>query len=135
MAVFRYYFRLTKTSERAGSYSEIMKDECAKINMKPLCDHPTYCKNNADAIYIGQSKHMAHKPDRVRNDYYPSGWGALRRKFPERFCTYTDHHGGHDKALCTEGGEEGKHEWRTPAYNNVFMCASLAKPVIGRHAS
>ena len=124
-----YYFKAVQTKQMCGSYSQIMKDECAKIDMKPLCDHPTYCKNNADTIYIGQSHHMAHEDHRRNHyQYYPSGWPAIATKFPTRFCAYTDHHGGHDKALCTEGGS---HAWLRPWQNNNFMCVSLTKPQIG----
>ena len=28
--------------------------------MKPVCDHPNYCKSDKEALYIGQTHHMSH---------------------------------------------------------------------------
>lgn len=120
-----YFFQLTRTSKTSGSYTTIMEEECAKIGMKPLCDHPSYCKNNDKSIYIGQTEHVAHKPHRDDNNRYPSGWSAVKARFPQSFCTYTVNHGGHEKALCTTGGG---HAWHTPSQNPNIMCASLTSP-------
>ena len=60
-----------------------------------------------------------------RNDYFPSGWSAIRDHF-KGLCAFTANHGGHDKALCHDGG--GGHQWRTPGQNNKFMCAGLTSP-------
>ena len=37
-----------------------MRDECAKIKMMPVCDHPSYCRNDANSYYIGQNSHLSY---------------------------------------------------------------------------
>ena len=123
-----YFFQLVQTKKTSGSYTDIMVEECDKIGMKPLCEHPSYCKNNAQSIYIGQTNHIAHGGHKNEDSYFPSAWWAVKDKFPSRFCTYTNNHGGHDKALCINGGS---HHWRTPAQDNNIMCVGLTKPKIG----
>ena len=107
-----------------------MKSECRKIGMKPLCDHPSYCKNDGNAIYIGQNEHISHQSHFNDASRFPSGWRAIKAKFPKSFCTYTSNHGGHDKALCTTGAGSS---WSTPGQNNKFMCASVTRPIIGAY--
>ena len=120
-----YFFQLVQTKKTSGSYTDIMVEECDKIGMKPLCEHPSYCKNNAQSIYIGQTNHIAHGGHKNTDSYFPSGWSAVKGKFPTNFCTFTVNHGGHDKALCINGGG---HHWRTPGQDNNIMCASRTKP-------
>ena len=55
-----YIFQMMKASSTSGKYSDIMVSDCAKVGMKPVCDHPNYCKTDTKAIYIGQSHHIAH---------------------------------------------------------------------------
>merc|ERR550537_1145417 len=69
--------------------------------MKPLCDHRAYCLNDKRSTFIGQDHHIAHTPHRNTDGYFPSA-----------FCTFTAHHGGNDKALCTAGNSG--HSWQTP---------------------
>jgi hypothetical protein len=97
-----------------------MVDECAKVGMKPLCDHPHYCKSDPKSTYIGQDHHMAHTPHRNADNYFPSGWNNVKGQFPSSFCTYTAHHGGNDQALCTTGGD---HSWQKVANAKGIMCA------------
>merc|ERR1719240_2323386 len=88
--------------------------------MKPLCDHPSYCKSDSNAAYIGQDHHISHIPHLNEDSYFPSGWGNVKTQFPTSFCTYTAQHGGNDKALCTTGGD---HSWQTVGNANDIMCA------------
>mgnify|MGYP007101615754 CR=1 FL=1 len=118
------FFAPAQTTEKSGSYTQIMIDECKKIGMKPVCDHKNYCKNDGNAFYIGQDHHVAHRGHRYNNGYFPSGWSEIKKHF-DNMCMYTKNHGGHEKALCQNG--DG-HDWRTPAQNNKFMCAGLADP-------
>ena len=55
-----YRFQMVKASTTSGKYSDIMINDCKKIGMKPVCDHPSYCKTDKNAVYIGQSHHLAH---------------------------------------------------------------------------
>merc|ERR1711957_970142 len=45
------------------NYDDIMINECKKIGMNPLCDHPSYCKTDPKVVYIGQDNHIAHTPE------------------------------------------------------------------------
>ena len=106
-----------------------MIDECKKHGMKPVCDHKNYCKNDGNAIYIGQDHHVAHRGHRYNNGYFPSGWSEIKKHF-DNMCMYTNNHGGHAKALCQNGGG---HAWSTPAQNNKFMCAGPTATSLSFH--
>ena len=60
-----YEFQRQKASASSGRYSDIMIKDCAKIGMKPVCDHPSYCKTDSKSIYIGQTHHLAYPGHRV----------------------------------------------------------------------
>jgi hypothetical protein len=115
-----YQFRRVRTHEISGSYDDIMLTECGKVGMKPLCDSPTYCKNDPKSVYLGQTNHIAHTPHRNVNSYFPDGWDELKAKFPTTFCTYTAHHGGAAKSLCTTGAG---HSWQSVVGNPQILCA------------
>ena len=125
------FFVPVTTSETGNgnnpTYTNIMIDECKKFDMKPVCDHPNYCKNSADAFYIGQDHHVEHGGHMNNNGYFPSGWSIIRDRF-KNLCAFTANHGGHNQALCHDGG--GGHQWRTPEQNNKIICAGLTSPVI-----
>ena len=55
-----YTFQIVKASTTSGKYSDIMISDCKKIGMKPVCDNPSYCKTDTNAVYLGQSHHIAH---------------------------------------------------------------------------
>jgi hypothetical protein len=114
-----YKFQRVRTFAQSGDYDDVMVAECEKVGMKPLCDHPSYCKNDPKAEYIGQSNHIAHTPYRNNNAYFPAGWNELKSKFPDKFCAYTAHHGSSAKSLCTEGGS---HNWQPVTGNREIMC-------------
>jgi hypothetical protein len=97
-----------------------MVNECQKKGMKPLCDHPSYCRNDPKAVYIGQQSHISHHSYLNNDGYFPKGWSDLKDKFPSTFCTYTGNHGGAQKTLCTTGGG---HSWQTVDGNREIMCA------------
>merc|ERR1719454_2216159 len=119
----RYTFQVTSTRKRGGSYTNIMVQTCRKLGMKPVCDHPSYCRRDRRSLYVGQAHHFAHKPHRNPNGWWPSGWAYIKNKFPKKFCTFTGAHGGNHRSLCTYGGG---HSWRTPAQNNRILCGVVA---------
>jgi len=122
-----YTFQRVRTSQTSGNYDSIMIDECGKIGMKPLCDHPSYCKSDANSVYIGQTNNIAHTSHRNIDSYFPSGWSDVKGNFPDTFCTYTGAAGGASKTLCTTGG--GGHAWQAVTANNEIMCAKAPKYV------
>jgi hypothetical protein len=115
-----YKFQRIRVQSKTGTYDQTYVSECNKQGMKPLCDHPSYCRNDAKAVYIGQDNHISHMPHFNQNSYFPNGWAELKDKFPSTFCTYTAQHGSADKHLCTTGGS---HSWQTVEGNNEIMCA------------
>ena len=47
-------------TKASGTYSSLMAKACDAVGMKPVCDHPSYCKTDKNAVYIGQTHHLAH---------------------------------------------------------------------------
>ena len=120
-----YTFQLVRTSSTSNNYTDIMKAECTKVGMKPICDHPSYCKSDTAVLYIGQDHHIAHPAHRGTDRYFPSGWSTLKDKFPSILCAYTgSYYGqdGHFKTLCTTGSS---HAWQTPAENGDILCGKV----------
>ena len=102
-----------------GSYSSLMIKECKKLGMKPVCDHPSYCRNDAKALWIAQSGHLAYPGHRNNNKYVPSGFNKIRENW-RGLCSYTGK-AKSDNALCNL--PEQSHSWRTPAQLNPgFVC-------------
>merc|ERR1719384_719764 len=93
--------------------------------MKPLCDHPSYCRNDSNSIYIGQTYHIAYPPHRNNNGLFPSGWPAVREnKFKGPLCVYTASSNG-NYALCTVNNS---HAWKTPFVGAQIACAAVVPP-------
>ena len=104
-----------------------MVGECKKFGMRPVCDHPRYCKNDAAALYLGQSEHLAYKPHRNNNGLVPSGLSSIRAHW-EGLCSYTGTANG-SQALCNI--PTNQHNWYTPAYAQVgFMCGRVARHTV-----
>ena len=72
MKATNYSFQKAKLSSRTGSYSAGMVAACKKIGMKPVCDNPNYCRNDANALYIGQKNHIGYPPHRNIASYFPA---------------------------------------------------------------
>jgi len=119
-----YEFEIGKLVNRRGSYSDRMVEVCKKYGMKPVCDHRNYCRNDARAIYIGQTHHIAYRPHRNNNGYMPGGFSYIKDKW-NTLCSYTNRANG-NYALCNI--PINTHAWRHPGqYNPGFMCAKPAE--------
>merc|ERR1719384_1895432 len=93
--------------------------------MKPLCDHPSYCKSDSNSIYIGQNHHIAYPPHRRTDSYFPSGWAAVREnKFKDDMCVYTASANG-NYALCSGNNT---HRWDTPKPTLNIACVAVVPP-------
>merc|ERR1719472_105082 len=100
-----------------------MIEECNKVDMKPVCDHPAYCKQDAKAAYLGQSGHLAYAPHRNNDGYLPSGLAAVRKMW-SGLCSYTGN-ANRNYALCNI--PTNTHAWRLPGqYNPGFVCGKVA---------
>ena len=103
---------------------QLMRRSCQAIGMKPVCDHPSYCRNDKKAVYIGQNSHIAYRPYRRINKWFPSGWSSIQTNW-DHLCSYCNKaSGGGTNALCNI--PFNTHAWRRPAqYNPGFMCARV----------
>jgi hypothetical protein len=118
-----YTFEISYLVARNGKYSDRMREQCAKLDMKPVCDHPSYCRNDAQSVYLGQSGHLAYRPHRNNNNYSPTGFAAIRNRWAS-LCSYTNNANG-NYALCNI--PTNTHAWRHPGQANPgFMCAQPA---------
>merc|ERR1711881_54385 len=105
--------------------------------MKPVCDHPSYCKNDGRAVYLGQSGHLAYRPHRNNNNYSPPGLAAIRDNW-NNLCSYTATANG-NYALCNI--PVNTHQWRHPGQVNPgFVCgmtglATFTAYITGKHGA
>ena len=122
---------------------------CKGFGMRPVCDHPSYCKNDAGAMYIGQQQHLglykhltfhgvqhcgfvehnspraefaaAYAPHRNNPSFMPGGFTAIKDKW-DGLCSYTAR-ANKDKALCNI--PTNTHTWKTPRQANPGVSTDL----------
>jgi len=117
-----YSFEISLLAKRTGKYSTRMIEQCRTLGMKPVCDHPNYCRNDVNALYIGQENHLAYRPHRNNNGYMPDGFATIRDKW-DNLCSYTANANGNN-ALCNI--PINSHAWKNPAQaNNGFVCGKV----------
>ena len=88
--------------------------------MKPVCDHPSYCKTDSKAIYIGQTHHIATL-DTAIDKYVPSGLDKVASKW-DGLCSYTASANG-NHALCNVPANT--HSWQHATQDRKFMCGKI----------
>ena len=66
--------------------------------MKPVCDHRYYCRNDQNALYIGQTGHLSYPGHHHNNNYMPSGFHKVADQW-NGLCVYTARGNGQN-ALC-----------------------------------
>ena len=121
LGVQSYVFRKAvlsadRHSKRANNYGNDMIDACRESDMKPVCDHPQYCRNDVQALYIGQKSSISYRPYRNINRWFPSGWVAIKTNW-DGLCSYT----GYAWSRCNL--PINTHSWRKPSqYNPGFIC-------------
>ena len=87
-----------------------------------MCDHRYYCRNDQNALYIGQTGHLSYPGDRHNNNYMPSGFHKVADQW-NGLCVYTARGNGQN-ALCNV--PSSGHSWRNPRqYNPGFMCGRV----------
>ena len=123
VSAHRYDLLIVKLSSMSsGSYSTQMISTCKKSGMKPVCDHPSYCKNDRNAVYIGQTGHLAYPPHRHHKNYAPAGLDKIHHLW-NGHCSYTGKANG-NSALCNIPANS--HSWRKPSQVNPgFICAKV----------
>ena len=120
-----YQFAIAHVGQLTGSYSAVMRQSCANLGMKPVCDHPSYCKTDTTAIYLGQDHHISYPTHRNHLAYFPSGWSGIKANWNGR-CAYTAN-AYHSYAHCN-GPDTNTHQWRTPGQGPTsFVCARVSR--------
>ena len=76
----KYKFELMELTSTSGNVKDQMISQCSALGMKPVCEHPSYCKNDARALYIGQDHHMSHPSHYNNPAYMPSGFDTMKSK-------------------------------------------------------
>ena len=112
--------------DNAGaSYSSVMRTQCAKIGMKPVCDHRSYCfVDSAQSVFIGQTHHLGFPRHRHDSRYMPDGFAAIAKHW-DGLCSYCNNQQS-GKALCNI--PINTHSWRTPQQASPgFMCGCVSK--------
>ena len=114
----RYYqFKVAKYTTRVtrySRYSSVMITECRKYGMKPVCDYSGWCKNDGNALYIGQSNYLSYPSHRNNNNWMPSGFAAIRDMWRYK-CVYSGN-GQYGKAYCNT--PYNGVNWKTPTQYN-----------------
>ena len=114
-----YAFEVVFLSARSGKYRDQMINHCKMVNMKPVCDHRNYCKNDKNSLYIGQTHHISYPPHRRNKSFFPSGWPAIEKKWIN-MCNYAATAQGGGNALCNR--PINSHSWQGTGYNPGFIC-------------
>ena len=141
-----YTFRKAFSSAKSGSFSSIMISECKKHGMKPVCEHPSFCKNDKAGLYIGQDSYISYPElrQKIRN---PSGFDKIQSNW-NGVCVYT---AGSPERLSS-GGKRNRRDyarcnvpmwrhmptWKRPRdwYTAMgFMCGKVGGTAGGRHTS
>ena len=92
--------------------------ECAKYLMRPVCEAPTYCKDDPASVYLGQPEHLLRD-----NAPVPAGFADVRHHWKGR-CSYAGSRKG-ASALC-QLRSSGNWKWVKSAtmMDPGFICAS-----------
>ena len=98
--------------------------------MLPVCDHPSYCKDDGRSMYIGQDSHLSVQS--VRENATPTGFAAMKEHW-DGVCYYTSNANGPHALCATDGGgnPSSGHAWMRPSTllnkdSKYFMCARIS---------
>ena len=114
-------------------YSKRMVRACATAGMVPVCDHPSYCRNDASSLFIGNSYSLTSGYYRRNSvNSYPKHFEGAQNLW-QGSCGYS---GGAKKgyAMCNVGGNQNSDrqpEWRTPDTSGRpgFVCGKVLGPL------
>jgi hypothetical protein len=111
------------------TYSDEMLAACAAVGMKPVCNHPGYCKTDPRALYLGQNSHLSINKNLNDPKQTPPRFKYIARMF-DNTCSYCSM-AQKGQALCASGNSHG---WRQIAkasiktanqYNEGFVCGRI----------
>ena len=90
-----------------------MVEACGLLDMKPVCEHPSYCGSDREkSLYIGQASHLSYSPYRNINSWFPSGFAPAKSLFYRQMtCYYSGNNRGN--ALCNV--PINSHGWYYPS--------------------
>ena len=110
-------FSAYKGGLASASYKDVMPKECAKLGMKPVCDHPSYCRNSPKSIFIGGKSHLSYPPYRSPS-YTPCGFEDARSRL-DGLCFYRGDSSSY--AMCQNGNSYTSRTLQQA--NPGFLCA------------
>ena len=94
--------------------------KCTKLGMKPVCEHPSYCKKDAKSLYLGQSGHLSYPAHRNSNKL--TGHMASIRDNWKGVCNYAAKVNGGGNALCNI--PINSHSWQGTGRDAGFICGA-----------
>ena len=129
-----YRFKQAPITRSNGDYSTLMIAACKKLGMKPICDHPSYCRKDSKALYIGQQHHLGYPPHRNNKHYTPDGFssiefGSFSANSWQGLCFYTGT-ANKGKALCNI--PKTTHSWKSPAQARPGVMCGVQLGVSGK---
>jgi hypothetical protein len=123
------YFMLSTsaaTNNGQSVFSNTMVTECAKYKMKPICEHPSYCKQysgpDGPALYLGQASHTAYGQFRKTMSNWPAGWSlAAANMFTQTGCTYQN---PTSSSMCSHKPNGYGYVWDQWSAHRGFVCGT-----------
>jgi hypothetical protein len=97
-----------------------MVERCNAFGMKPVCDHPSYCKHDARSLFIGQDHHLSHPSNRNNPGHNPAGFTPYRDQW-QGLCNYAGGHGSNRRVVVRR--------WIRPVLENAQQCAERLRVV------
>ena len=114
-----YVFEQASLMSKSGKYSAQMIRSCNVLGMKPVCEHPSYCRNDKNSLYLGQQHHISYPPHRKNTNYMPAGFQQIQDRF-NGLCVYANNAAG-ARGLCNI--PINTHSWRYPKQADPgFIC-------------
>ena len=94
-----------------GTFTDVMRAECAKRDAKPVCDHHSFCESDARSAYLGQGlAYLSLGSDRAFLESYFTGGAPFSSHWGNGTCYYTN--GDKDPLTLCDNGDGVSHSWR-----------------------
>jgi hypothetical protein len=77
------------TGHNGNDYSQSSIRGCRTIGSgwKPVCDHPSYCRNDSNSIYLGNTAHLSNG-GHWNNNYLPGRLLSYKNAFRQDHMCY-----------------------------------------------
>ena len=96
-----------------------MISACNDVDMKPVCEHRSYCGGDPKSLFLGQDHHISYPGHRNNKGYNPDGWLEIANRW-NGLCVYANT-AASSRGLCNI--PINTHSWRTPGQADPgFVC-------------